>query len=115
MCSQRATNANAPACVRTGFASEPAGDLPDGLVLFDGVCVLCSGWVRFIMARDDARRFRFAAIQGSDGRELARRLAIDADNPQTNAVVLGGEVHYKSDSALAVLGQLPGWRWTRVL
>lgn len=100
---------------RTGFASEPAGDVPDGLVLFDGVCVLCSGWVRFIIPRDAAKRFRFASIQGDYGRALAERLRIDPDDPQTNAVVLGGRVHFKSDSALGVLGELPGWRWTRLL
>jgi predicted DCC family thiol-disulfide oxidoreductase YuxK len=27
---------------------------PDGLVLFDGVCVLCSGWVHFLIERDRA-------------------------------------------------------------
>jgi predicted DCC family thiol-disulfide oxidoreductase YuxK len=38
------------------WSSQPAPDLPDGIVLFDGVCVLCSGWVNFIIARDpDAR------------------------------------------------------------
>lgn len=104
-----------PSASRTSFASEPAGDLPDGLVLFDGVCVLCSGWVQFITPRDAAKRFRFASIQGDYGRALSERLRIDPEAPTTNAVVLGGRVHFKSDSALAVLGELPGWRWTRGL
>ncbi len=100
---------------RSRFTPEPAGDLPDGLVLFDGVCVLCSGWVKFILARDCAQRFRFASIQGDYGRRLALRLGLDPADPQTNAVVLGGRVLFKSDSALGVLGELPGWRWTRPL
>ena len=34
----------------------------DDVILYDGVCVFCSRWIRFIAARDKARRFRFTAI-----------------------------------------------------
>lgn len=85
----------------------PAADLPDGLILFDGVCVLCSRWVRFVSARDGGR-FRFTPVQSPCGRALAARLSIDPDAPETNAVVLGGVVLFKSDAALAVLAALPG-------
>jgi predicted DCC family thiol-disulfide oxidoreductase YuxK len=39
------------------------GDRP--VVLFDGVCNLCNGVVRFIIARDPAARFRFAPLQSA--------------------------------------------------
>ena len=39
------------------------------IVLFDGVCNLCNASVQFIVARDPAGRFRFAAL----GSEAARR------------------------------------------
>lgn len=100
---------------RGRFAAVPARGLPDGLVLFDGVCVLCSGWVRFIFERDPQARFSFLPIQSEEGRVLAAALGITADEPESNAVVLGGMVHFKSDSAIAVLSALPGWRWTRWL
>ena len=32
------------------------------LVVFDGNCVLCNGWVRWLMRRDRGDRFRFAAF-----------------------------------------------------
>ena len=85
-----------------------------GLVLYDGVCVLCSGWFRFVAARDVERKFLFTAIQSDTGRALAIRHGIDPDDPATNAVLLDGAVHLRSDSALTVLSALPGWRWTRV-
>ncbi len=97
------------------FAPRPAQGLPDGLVLFDGVCVLCSGWVRFIVERDPEARFSFLPIQSEEGRALATALGISPDEPETNAIVRGGHVHFKSDSAIAVLSTLPGWRWTRWL
>jgi predicted DCC family thiol-disulfide oxidoreductase YuxK len=83
-------------------------------VLNDGMCVLCSGWFRFIARRDNKRKFMFTAIQSDYGRTLATELGIDPVDPQTNAVLLDGEVYLYSDSALAVLSELPMWRWTRV-
>jgi predicted DCC family thiol-disulfide oxidoreductase YuxK len=92
-----------------------ATDLPDRLVLFDGVCVLCSRWVRFIIARDQAGQFRFVSIQSPLGQMLAARFGIDADAPETNAVIRGGKAWFKSDSALQVLRDLPSLRWMGAL
>ena len=99
---------------RTSFEPEVVEGIPSGLVLFDGVCVLCSSWVRFILERDVDAQFRFASIQGSMGASIARRLGIDPIEPATNAVVLDGVAYFKSDSALAALSRLRGWRWTRI-
>ena len=100
---------------RTNFAPQTVEGVESGLVLFDGVCVLCSGWVRFIIERDSEARFRFASVQGTFGANIARRLGIDPANPATNSVVIDGVAYFKSDSALAVLSHLPRWRWARVL
>ena len=72
--------------------------MPDGLVLFDGVCVLCSGWVRFLLERDSDAIFRFTPIQSPYGRALAQRLGIDPETPQTNAVIIGGRAYFKADT-----------------
>ena len=87
----------------------------DDVILFDGVCVFCSRWIRFIVARDVAARFRFTPIQSPYGTRLAQALGINADDPDTNAVIHGGVAHFKSDGALTVLSLLPGWSWVRVL
>ena len=85
------------------------------MILYDGVCMFCSRWVRFVVARDAAKRFRFTPIQSPYGTQLAQAFGIDPDDPDTNAVIHGGVAWFKSDAALTVLSQLPGWRWTRVL
>ena len=87
----------------------------DDVILYDGTCVFCSRWIRFIAARDTAKRFRFTAIQSDYGARLARAFGIDPRDPDTNAVIHGGTAWFKSDAALAVLSKLPGYRWTRVL
>jgi predicted DCC family thiol-disulfide oxidoreductase YuxK len=87
----------------------------DDVILYDGVCVFCSRWIRFVAMRDTDRRFRFTAIQSDYGRRLAQAFGIDPEDPDTNAVVHGGVAYFKSDAALTVLSQLPGWGWVSVL
>jgi predicted DCC family thiol-disulfide oxidoreductase YuxK len=87
----------------------------DDVILFDGVCVFCSRWVRFVATRDVEQRFRFTTIQSAYGARLARALGIDPGDPDTNAVVHAGKAFMRSDGALTVLSTLPGWRWTRAL
>jgi predicted DCC family thiol-disulfide oxidoreductase YuxK len=87
----------------------------DDVILYDGICIFCSRWVRFVAKRDVARRFRFTAIQSPYGTRLAQAFGIDPADPDTNAVVHRGAAYFKSDAALTVLSHLPGWRWTKVL
>jgi len=91
------------------------GGVADGLILFDGVCVLCSYWVRFVIERDAAAGFCFTSVQSPYGTALATRLGISVDDPETNAVVLNGRAYFKSDAAIRVISRLPGWWWARGL
>ena len=84
---------------------------PEGLILFDGACVFCSRWVRWVIQRDGARRYRFAPIQGEAGRALALATGLNPDDPQSNALIRNGWALFKSDAALSVIASLPGWRW----
>ena len=72
----------------------------DGIILYDGICVLCSGWMRFVLQRDRARLFRFTPIQSEYGAALARGLGIDPSDPDTNAVIWKGVAYRQSDAAL---------------
>jgi predicted DCC family thiol-disulfide oxidoreductase YuxK len=87
----------------------------DNVILYDGVCVFCSRWVRFVATRDRDASFRFTAIQSGYGMRLALAFGIDPQDPDTNALVHGGAAYFKSDGALTVLSCLPGWGWARVL
>jgi len=88
--------------------------VPDRVILFDGVCVLCSRWAQFVIERDPAATFRFVAVQEPYGKALAERLGIDVAFPETNAVILGGIAFFKSDAAIEVLSRLPRWGWVRL-
>lgn len=51
------------------------------VIVFDGVCVLCNGWVRFLLRHDRKRRYRFAAMQGDRGCELLAAHGLDPEDP----------------------------------
>jgi predicted DCC family thiol-disulfide oxidoreductase YuxK len=85
------------------------------IVLIDGVCVLCSRSYQFVHARDLEQNFRFLAIQQPEGRAIASEQGIDPDHPVTFVLVDRGTAYFRSDAALRVLAQLPGWNWTRFL
>jgi predicted DCC family thiol-disulfide oxidoreductase YuxK len=85
------------------------------LIVYDGVCVLCSRTIRFIATHDRAANFRFVPLQSPFGRQLADRVGISLDDPESFVAILGGTATFRSDAALGILARLPGFAWTRVL
>jgi predicted DCC family thiol-disulfide oxidoreductase YuxK len=53
------------------------------VIVFDGVCALCNGWVRFLLRHDHKQRYRFAAMQGDSGRGLLAAHGLDPDDPSS--------------------------------
>jgi predicted DCC family thiol-disulfide oxidoreductase YuxK len=95
------------------YRADPAVPaFPDdkALVVFDGVCVLCSASARFILRRDHARRFRFATAQSPLGQALFRHYGLDAQSFETNLVLFEGRAYGKLDT-VAVAGTLLGGVW----
>jgi predicted DCC family thiol-disulfide oxidoreductase YuxK len=83
------------------------------IVLFDGVCNLCTGSVQFIIARDPHALFRFAILQSPQGQELARAYHIDTTNVDSVILIDGKRSYAKSDAALEIARQLDSvWRFT---
>ena len=74
------------------------------VILFDGVCNLCTGSVRFVLARDSKRRFRFASLQSA----AAERLLGERDNLESMVLIEDGAVYRKSTAALRIARRLDG-------
>ena len=85
---------------------------PDPLWLFDGVCNLCSGSVRAVLAIDRKGLIRFTPIQSAYGRQLAVAHEIDPDQPTSFLFLDGGRALEKSAAILALLRRLGApWSW----
>jgi predicted DCC family thiol-disulfide oxidoreductase YuxK len=70
------------------------------VLLFDGVCTLCNGFVRFVIERDPAGRFQFAPLQSG----VAGRLLGVTPQPWPDSLVLleDGRLFTRSTAALRV-------------
>lgn len=101
--------------MRGRYAPRPLPGIPEGTVLYDGVCVICAWGFRFVAARDPEARFRFTAVQDKLGHRMAEALGLDTTFPESNAVVIGGIAYLKSDAAIEILSRLSRWGWVRAL
>ena len=75
------------------------------IILFDGVCNLCSGIVRFVIARDPHARCRFASLQSDAARAACAKVGYDlpaSATPSTIVVIEGGRALERSDAVLAI-------------
>jgi predicted DCC family thiol-disulfide oxidoreductase YuxK len=77
------------------------------IVLFDGVCGLCTRTVRFVLARDRDKRFRFAPLQSETGHRLLERCGGTPDRLETLVLVADGQCFDRSDAVLHILRRLP--------
>lgn len=90
-------------------------DLPQPLIMFDGVCNLCSGWVRFCLAHERGTALRFAAMQSATGQAVLRGLGLPLDVYQSFLFVEEGVVHAKSAGFFRMLRYLrQPWPWLRL-
>jgi predicted DCC family thiol-disulfide oxidoreductase YuxK len=83
-------------------------DLPAGgpVILFDGVCNLCSGFVRFVIARDRDGVFRFVPAQSALGSAILRDLGMSTDEYESNVLICGGRAWFKSEAYIRIAGRL---------
>ena len=85
---------------------------PDGpVVLFDGVCNLCNGFVQFVIPRDPDGRIRFAPLQSVPGQELLRRHDFATADFDTIMLVKDDQAYTKSDAVLRIADVL-GWPYS---
>lgn len=80
------------------------------IVVFDGQCLLCNGWVQFLLRHDRRGRFRFASIQGEAGGRMLADAGLRVEGLQTLLLVDGDRSWQHTDAILRVLHGL-GWPW----
>lgn len=88
----------------------------DRVVLFDGVCRLCSTWARFLIRFDRDRVFRLATVQSEAGKAILAWHGLPTDSYETMVVVEGPTVYTKSAAFIRVVARLPfPWPLTGVV
>jgi predicted DCC family thiol-disulfide oxidoreductase YuxK len=86
------------------------------LIVLDGVCVLCSGFARFVAQHDASGQFRFTAAQSTLGQALYRHYGLDPGDPETFLLLAEGRSCGRSDAVAGILARLSRpWRFGRLI
>jgi predicted DCC family thiol-disulfide oxidoreductase YuxK len=78
------------------------------IVLFDGICNLCNGLVRFIIKRDRTGKIKFASLQSAIGQQWLNKFGLAKNEFESFVLIQGDKYYIKSDAALKVLRALGG-------
>jgi predicted DCC family thiol-disulfide oxidoreductase YuxK len=86
-----------------------------GVILFDGTCAFCEGWVRFFAARDRGY-FKFGASQTAEAATLLAQYGTTRDAARSIILIEDGQVYLRSTAALRIMQRLvTPWSWLGVL
>ncbi|WP_298257378.1 DCC1-like thiol-disulfide oxidoreductase family protein [uncultured Litoreibacter sp.] len=78
------------------------------VIVFDGLCVLCSGFLKFMLKHDRRQRFRFVVAQSELGEKLYSHLGLKSADYDSNVVIIDGRIYTKLDAFAAAMDALGG-------
>ncbi|MFV0531165.1 MAG: thiol-disulfide oxidoreductase DCC family protein [Flavobacteriales bacterium] len=84
------------------------------VILFDGVCNLCNGYVQFVIKRDREKIFKFASLQSDYGQAFLQKYNLNTK--QFDSIILQEENTYftESTAGLKILSELKGFGFIRL-
>ncbi|MDP4238345.1 MAG: DCC1-like thiol-disulfide oxidoreductase family protein [Bacteroidota bacterium] len=86
------------------------------VIIFDGVCNLCCGWVQFLMRKDKRMKFKLVAIQSNRGQHLLQSVGLHNRDLETVIYLKGSQYFRESSAVLEILEDLGGmWKAVRLL
>jgi len=81
------------------------------ILIFDGLCNMCSGIVRFVKKRDRYSCFEFVPQQSERGKDLMKLSGVESGNTDTVVLLINSQYFFRSDAALKVFRLMGGgWR-----
>jgi predicted DCC family thiol-disulfide oxidoreductase YuxK len=90
--------------------------LNHSVILFDGVCNLCNGFVQFTIERDKDQYFKFASLQSEAAKEILASFGLDNRSLSTVILVENGQYYTKSTAGLTIISRFGGfWSLVKVL
>ena len=67
-------------------------NIQQNLILFDGVCNLCNGFVQFVIRHDKKKKFKFSSLQSSFSQVLIAENYPELKEMKTIAYIRNGEM-----------------------
>ena len=83
-------------------------EIQNPVLLFDGVCNLCNGFVQFIIKHDKRKQFRFASLQSDAGVAAKKELG---DRGPDSVILCYNHKYYTKSDAILLIFMLLGRLW----
>ncbi|MCB2412026.1 DCC1-like thiol-disulfide oxidoreductase family protein [Demequina sp. TTPB684] len=80
------------------------------IVVFDGECALCNGFVAWLVRHDTHERFLLAGSAGEVGAAVVAKAGLAPEITASTLLVWDGRAHVQSDAVIAVARGVP-WPW----
>ena len=81
------------------------------VIVFDGDCVMCSAFARFVLRHDRRGRYRLLPAQTPLESALYRHYGLDPDDYESNILIEDGRAWLRSEASLRIAQGLGGpWR-----
>lgn len=98
---------NAPHSFPTGGQSKPPDSLPSSaVILFDGVCNLCNGFVNFVVDHDPEGYFTVGSLQSETAKAYLEEFEADPNTLDTIVLIENGQLYTRSTAALRIFRHL---------
>jgi len=92
--------------------------MSQSIILFDGVCNLCEGFVKFVIQRDSNAYFMFTPLQSDFANDIINNNSDSNNYFNIDTIILlhKGIIYDKSDAVLMIMQHLDGyWPLLRIL
>ena len=80
------------------------------ILLFDGHCILCNAWVKFVIKRDSSKKIKFASLQSKIGEKILVKNQISKNYNESLVLIEDDKYFFKSSAAIKIFSLLGGWR-----
>ncbi len=78
------------------------------VILFDGVCNLCNGFVQFVIKHGKEDQFFFAALQSEYAHQQFKRLNYQLEGLASVVLIEDNKIYTQSTAALKILKRMKG-------
>lgn len=77
-------------------------DFPDDrpIIVFDGHCIFCSGWVAIVLRKDRTSRYRLLPAQSALGEAIYKHYGLSYTDYETNILIENGLPWLKSEGSI---------------
>jgi len=86
------------------------------VIIFDGICNLCCGWIQYLIRVDKTMKFRFVSIQSERGQKMLNQIHENVIMTESIIYLKENKSFRESSAVLEILTDIGGvWKLIAVL